>query len=94
VAQANPADSHTFLVPTGRGVVGGRREQAAGTTDWQIEDEPTSGSIAGFSNKTYAAAGNHVTLYVSSTAPALSRRGLPDGLLRGKGGLSSGGRLR
>lgn len=40
-----------------------------GTSAWQITGAPSSGSISGFANTTYAAAGQNVTLYVSTTAP-------------------------
>jgi len=84
----NPADSHTFLGPYGvEASWWSPRTSCRARTDWQIEDEPTSGSIAGFSNKTYAAAGNHVTLYVSSTAPRFRVEAYRMGYYGGKGGL-------
>jgi hypothetical protein len=86
-AQPNPAHSHTFLGPYGveaSWVIA--ENKLPGTTDWQIRDEPSRGSIAGFSNKTYAAAGNHVTLYVSSTAPRFHVEAYRMGYYGGKGG--------
>jgi hypothetical protein len=40
-----------------------------GSPAWRISDKPATGTIAGFANQVYAAAGQSVTLYVSSTAP-------------------------
>jgi hypothetical protein len=68
-ATPNPAKSRTFLGPYGEEaswVIAENR--LAGTTAWEIRGQPRSGSIQGFANVTYAAVGNRVTLFVSSTA--------------------------
>lgn len=39
-----------------------------GTTAWQITDQPPTGFIEGFADTTYAAAGENVGLYVSTSA--------------------------
>lgn len=39
-----------------------------GTSDWRISGQPATGMIEGFANTTYAAVGQSVTLYVSTTA--------------------------
>ena len=44
--------------------------QLPGTTAWQISGQPATGMIEGFANTTYAAAGQSVTLFVSTTASA------------------------
>ena len=86
VVPSNPADSHTFLGPYGveaSWVIA--ENKLPGTTDWQIRDEPRSGSIAGFSNVTYAAVGDKVTLYVSSTAPRFHVEAYRMGYYGGRG---------
>lgn len=40
-----------------------------GTTNWEITNPPATGDIEGFANATYAAAGQQVVFYVSTTAP-------------------------
>jgi hypothetical protein len=41
-----------------------------GTTAWEITHEPATGSIQGWASTTYAAAGQTVGLYVTTTAPS------------------------
>jgi hypothetical protein len=66
----NPADSHTFLGPYGEEASWVIEEnRLPGTTAWQIGRQPKGQSIEGFANVTYAAVGDKVMLYVSSTAP-------------------------
>ena len=63
----------TFLGPDGvesSAIVA--ENQLPGTTAWQISGQPATGMIEGFANTTYAAAGQSVTLYVSTTASAFS----------------------
>ncbi len=65
----NPAHSRTFLGPDGlesSWVIA--ENKLPGTTGWQIRHQPKTGSIAGFASVPYAARGNHVVLYVDTTA--------------------------
>ena len=79
-ARAHPRHRHekrhaklavsTFLGPDGvesSAIVA--ENQLLGTTAWQISGQPATGMIEGFANTTYAAAGQSVALYVSTTAP-------------------------
>lgn len=43
-----------------------------GTTAWQLLPEPATGYIEGFADTTYAAVGQTVTIYVSTSAPRFS----------------------
>ena len=52
-----------------------------GTKGWEIAPDGAKG-IEGFANRSYAAVGDEVTLYVSTRAAALPRRGAAHGLLR------------
>jgi hypothetical protein len=61
----------TFLGPNGvesTAVIAENRRP--GTTAWQISDEGVSGDIEGFADENYAAVGDKVGLYVSTTAPS------------------------
>ena len=55
-----------------------------GTTKWEIPPG-TPGSIAGFASTTYAAHGDHVTLYVTTTAARLHVDAYRMGYYQGKG---------
>lgn len=60
----------TFLGPDGvesRAVIS--ENDLPGTTQWQISGTQGSGFIEGFANTTYAAPGQQVQLYVSTSAP-------------------------
>jgi hypothetical protein len=46
-----------------------RENRKPGSPAWRIGDTPATGKIEGFANQVYAAAGQSVTFYVSSTAP-------------------------
>ena len=56
-----------------------------GTRDWEIRPG-TPGSIAGFASTTYAAHGDHVTLYVTTTASRLHVDAYRMGYYQGRGG--------
>ncbi len=56
-----------------------------GTTAWRLTPPPASGTIEGFANTTYAAAGQKVTLYVSTTAPTFKVVAYRMGYYQGKG---------
>jgi hypothetical protein len=86
-ALPNPANSHTFLGPYGveaSWVIA--ENKLPGTTTWKIGKQPPSGSIDGFSNVTYAAVGNQVTLYVSSTTSRFHVEAYRMGYYGGEGG--------
>lgn len=57
-----------------------------GTTDWVISRLPPTGYIEGFANTTYAAPGQNLTLYVSTTAPSFHVVAYRMGWYGGKGG--------
>jgi len=83
----NPADSRSFLGPYGEEASWVIAEnKLPGTSSWQIRRQPHSGSIEGFAGVTYAAAGNRVVLYVSSTAPRFLVEAYRMGYYAGKGG--------
>ncbi len=66
----NPARSKTFLGPYGveaSWVIS--ENKLPGTTAWRITGAPASGDVQGFAGTTYAAVGNTVNFYVTSTAP-------------------------
>ncbi|MDA8263794.1 MAG: hypothetical protein M0T79_00295 [Actinomycetota bacterium] len=86
-AVPNPANSRSFLGPYGveaSWVIA--ENKLPGTTGWQIRHQPKTGSIAGFANVTYAAVGNRVTLYVSTTAPRFHVMAYRMGYYGGAGG--------
>ncbi len=56
-----------------------------GTTSWTITHEPPTGSIQGWASTTYAAAGQTVGLYVSTTAPTFRVIAYRMGYYQGKG---------
>jgi hypothetical protein len=61
--------------------------QRPGTTDWQLSGgPPQAGTIAGFANLTYAAAGQTVQLYVTTTAPTFHAVAYRMGWYQGNGG--------
>jgi hypothetical protein len=61
--------------------------QRPGTTDWELSSAPaTSGTIAAFADTTYAAAGQAVRLYVTTTAPTFHAVAYRMGWYQGKGG--------
>lgn len=62
-----------------------RENQRPGTTAWKIMGT-SPGTIAGFANRTYAAAGETVTLFVSTNAPALHVEAYRMGYYNGRGG--------
>jgi hypothetical protein len=62
-----------------------RENQRPGTTAWKITRTPP-GTIAGFANRTYAAAGEAITLYVSTNAPALHVEAYRMGYYNAQGG--------
>jgi len=87
VAVPNPADSRTFLGPYGveaSWVIA--ENKMPGTTAWELGTQPTASSIQGFSNVTFAAVRNRVTLYVSSTAPRFRVEAFRMGYYGGEGG--------
>ena len=57
-----------------------------GTTAWKITSSPATGYIQGFANKTYAKAGDSVTLYISSTTSTFRVYAYRMGYYQGKGG--------
>ena len=65
-------------------IVAENRKQ--GTTSWHITSEPATGSIEGWASTTYAAAGQTVGLYVSTTAPTFRVVAYRMGYYQGKGG--------
>jgi len=87
VPAPNPAHSTTSLGPNGlvaSWVVA--ENKLPGTTDWKIRDQPQTGSIDGFASVPYAAVGNRVVLYVSTTAPRFHVMAYRMGYYGGKGG--------
>jgi len=59
--------------PTADGVVSSAivdENRLPGTASWRITGAPATGYIQGFANTTYAAPGQDVNLYVSTTAPS------------------------
>lgn len=56
-----------------------------GTTAWRITDEPATGSIQGWASTTYAAVGQTVGLYVTTTAPTFQVVAYRMGYYQGKG---------
>jgi hypothetical protein len=87
VVAPNPADSRSLLGPYGveaSWVIA--ENKLPGTTAWHISGQPRSGSIQGFSNVTYAAVGDKVVLYVSSTAASFQVEAYRMGYYGGKGG--------
>ncbi|MBV9661193.1 MAG: hypothetical protein JO337_08555, partial [Acidimicrobiales bacterium] len=56
-----------------------------GTSDWVISKPPATGTIEGFANTTYAAAGQNVALYVSTTAASFRVTAYRMGWYGGKG---------
>ena len=64
------ARTRTFLGPNGvESTAVTAENRRPGTTAWQISDEGVSGNIEGFADENYAAVGDEVDLYVSTTAP-------------------------
>jgi hypothetical protein len=66
-----PAQATTFLGPDGvesTAIVAENERQ--GTTAWMISGNQGSGFIEGFASTTYAAAGQQVNFYVSTSAPS------------------------
>jgi hypothetical protein len=62
-----------------------RENQRPGTGAWKITGRPP-GLIAGFANRTYAAAGESITLYVSTNAPGWHVEAYRMGYYDGRGG--------
>lgn len=62
-----------------------QENQRSGTAGWKIAGTPP-GTIAGFANRTYAAAGDTITLYVSTNAPDLHVEAYRMGYYDGQGG--------
>ncbi len=61
--------------------------QQPGTTAWELSGgSATTGDIAGFANTTYAAVGQTVQLYVTTTAPTFHAIAYRMGWYQGKGG--------
>lgn len=60
--------------------------QQPGTADWRITGAPRTGSISGFADRTYAATGEPVRLYVSTTAPRFHVEAYRIGYYAGTGG--------
>jgi hypothetical protein len=61
--------------------------QQPGTTDWHLSGGPAAKpDIAGFASSTYAAAGQTVQLYVTTTAPTFQAIAYRMGWYQGKGG--------
>lgn len=58
----------------------------AGTTRWRITGTPPTGSIEGWADQVYAAAGQQVDLYVSTTAPSFHVEAYRVGYYQGTGG--------
>ena len=56
-----------------------------GTTAWEITHQPATGSIQGWASTTYAAAGQTVGLYVTTTAPTFRVVAYRMGYYQGKG---------
>jgi hypothetical protein len=70
-----------------------QENQRRGTAAWKIAGTPP-GTIAGFANRTYAAAGDTITLYVSTNAPDLHLETYRMGYYDGQGrtaGVALGG---
>jgi len=61
------------------------QNRLAGTTSWTITHEPPTGSIQGWASTTYAAAGQTVGLYVSTTARTFRVIAYRMGYYQGKG---------
>ncbi|HTX62494.1 MAG TPA: N,N-dimethylformamidase beta subunit family domain-containing protein [Acidimicrobiales bacterium] len=57
----------------------------AGTTAWEITHQPATGTIEGWASTTYAAAGQSVGLYVTTTAPTFRVFAYRMGYYQGKG---------
>jgi hypothetical protein len=92
---ARPATSTTAPVAVTRALTASgvtsssiiSENQRPGTSDWQIPGTPTAaGSIAGFASTTYAAAGQTVELYVTTTAPTFHAAAYRMGWYQGLGG--------
>ncbi len=84
-APGTGAGSRTTQTPDG--VQAGwvvKENQRPGTTDWEIPPG-TSEAIAGFASTTYAAQGDHVTLYVTTAAARLHVDAFRMGYYQGKG---------
>lgn len=62
-----------------------RENQRPGTTAWKITGTPP-GTITGFANRSYAAAGETITLFVSTNAPALHVAAYRMGYYNARGG--------
>jgi hypothetical protein len=56
-----------------------------GTTSWEITHEPPTGTIQGWASTTYAAAGQTVGLYVTTTSPTFRVIAYRMGYYQGKG---------
>jgi hypothetical protein len=56
-----------------------------GSTDWRITAAPATGVIEGFADRTYAAEGEQITLYVSTTAPSYHVEAYRVGYYQGAG---------
>ena len=68
---ANPATELTSVGPDGVQSAAIAAENAKpGTTAWRITSEPATGYIEGWADTTYAAEGQTVRLYVSTSAPS------------------------
>ena len=85
-ARGSAAGSKPYLGPYGMvspAIVAENRKP--GTTAWEITHLPASGSIQGWASSTYAAAGQSVGLYVTTTAPTFRVIAYRMGYYQGKG---------
>jgi len=83
---AKPSPPRTFLGPDGvesTAVVA--ENKLPGTTSWRITGSSASGYIEGFANTTFAADGNQIELYVSTTATSYQVTAYRMGWYEGKG---------
>jgi len=81
-----PAHGKVYLGPDGvvsPAIVAENRRP--GTTSWEITHEPPTGSIQGWASTTYAAVGQRVGLYVTTTAPTFRVIAYRMGYYQGKG---------
>jgi hypothetical protein len=87
LAQAPGGPSATYLATDGVRANWVIAENARpGSPSWRISGQPATGRIEGWANLTYAAAGQSVTVYVSSTAPRFHLEAYRVGYYGGVGG--------
>lgn len=78
--------SRTFLGPSGvesKAIIDENRKP--GTTSWRLMTSPATGFIDGFSGENYVKHGDHVDLYISTSAPSFHVKAYRMGYYAGKG---------